>query len=130
MGYVREIIDKILHLQSRFYPEVEEYFLMGAGNVSLLRVVGIDGESVLLKCDGSRITYAQGDESPKHILRCTSDTFLSILSVDETLREAVTKGHFIIESASNGNIELVECEKWARAFGNFQGILRKYLGVV
>ena len=129
MGYVKEIIDKILHLQSRFYPDAEEYYTMGAGNVSLLRVVGFDGESVLLKCDGSRIEYAQGDEPLVHIFRCTADTFLDVLSGDKDLREAITKNQFVIESASNGHIDLVECEKWARAFVNFKGMLRKYLGV-
>ena len=128
---MKDIIDRFLKLQNRFYPDAEEYFTMGAGNVSLLRVVGVDGESVLLKCtsDGRRIEYAQGDEAPVHIFRCTADTFLDVLSGDENLREAVTKGHFVIEAASNGHIDLIECEKWARAFGGFQGILRKYLGV-
>lgn len=129
MGYVKEIIDRFLRIQNRFYPEAEEYFSMGAGNVSLLRVVGVDGESVLLKCDGRRVSYARGDEAPVHILRCTTDTFLDLLSGEENLRTAVTKGHFVIESASNGHIDLVECEKWSKAFGNFRGILKKYLGV-
>jgi len=129
MPYVREIIDKFLSLQSRFYPEAEEYFSMGEGNVSLLRVVGVDGESVLLKCEGSRIEYAQGNETPIHILRCTCDTFLNVLSGDEDLREAITKGHFLIESASTGSIDLVEAEKWSRAFERLKGLIRKYVGL-
>lgn len=129
MGYVHEIIEKVLALQKRFYPEVEEYFAMGEGKVSLLKVVGIDGESVLLKCSKNRIVYAQGNETPIHIFRCTSDTFLNVLSGDEDLREAITKGHFLIESASTGSIDLVEAEKWSRAFSRLKGLIRKYVGV-
>lgn len=129
MPYVREIIDKFLSLQSRFYPEAEEYFSMGEGKVSLLRVVGVDGESVLLKCDGSSIKYANGKETPIHIFMCTCDTFLNVLSGDEDLREAITKGHFLIESASTGSIDLVEAEKWSRAFERLKGLIKKYVGV-
>ena len=128
-GYVKEIIDKFLTIQSRFYPDVEEYFSMGEGKVSLLRVVGIDGESVLLKCSRGRIEYAQGNEPPVDIFRCTTDTFLDVLSGDEDLREAITKGHLLIESASTGSVDLVECEKWARAFSRLKGLVKKYVGV-
>ena len=128
MPYVREIIDKFLSIQNRFYSEAEEYFSMGEGKVSLLRVVGVDGESVLLKCDGSRIKYAQGNETPIHIFRCTPDTFLNILSGDQDLREAITKGHFLIESASTGSIDLVEAQKWSKAFDRLKGLIRKYVG--
>jgi len=129
MPYVREIIDKFLRIQNRFYPEAEEYFSMGEGKVSLLRVVGVDGESVLLKCNKSRIEYAKGDETPVDIFRCTSDTFLNVLSGDEDLREAITKGHFLIESVKTGSVDLVECEKWAKAFSRLKGLIRKYVGV-
>lgn len=130
MGYVKDIIDKLLHIQGLFYPEVEEYFSMGAGKVSLLRVVGVDGESVLLRCDGRKLEYAKGDETPVHIFKCTSDTFLSILAGEETMRAAVTENHFVIENASTGSIDLVECEKWARAFSSLGGLMRNYVGAL
>ena len=129
MPYVREILDKLLHIQSRFYPEVQEYYKQGEGRVSLLRVVGVDGETVLLKVDQGRLQYAQGDEDPEHIFRCTSDTFLNVLSGDESLREAITKDHFLIESAKTGSVDLVECQKWAKAFSHMKGLLRKYIGI-
>jgi len=129
LGYVKEVIDKILKIQNRFYPETKEYYSMGEGRVSLLRVVGVDGETVLLRCNKGRIEYAQGDETPVHIFRCSSDTFLSVLSGDEDLREAVTKGHFLIESASTGSIDLVEAEKWSKAFDRLKGLIRKYVGL-
>ncbi len=129
MGYVKAIIDKLLSLQARFYPEAKEYYAMGEGKVSLLRVVGVDGETVLLKCQGGRIQYAQGNETPVHIFRCTSDTFLDILSGDEDLREAITKGHLIIEDASTGTIDLVEAERWSKAFERLRGLVKKYVGV-
>ena len=124
-GYVKEIVNKLLGLQKRFFPEMEEYFTMGEGKVSLLRVVGIDGESVLLRCNKGRITYAQGDETPMHIFRTSSDSFLNVISGDEDLREAITKGHFLIESASTGSIDLVEAEKWAKGFSRLRYLLKK-----
>lgn len=74
IGYVKKIIDKLLKLQNRFYPEVKEYYTIGKGKVSLLRVIGVDGESVLLKCNGSKIEYARGDETPEHIFVCSTDS--------------------------------------------------------
>lgn len=129
MGYVKAIIDKLLSIQDRFYPDTREYLAMGEGKVSLLRVVGVDGESVLLKVEGGRIKYAQGNETPVHIFRCTTDTFLDLISGEVDLREAMTKGHFIIENASTGTIDLVEMEKWAKAFERLRRVLRKYVGV-
>ncbi len=128
MGYIKNIVDKLLSIQERFYPEAKEYYKMGEGKVSLLRVVGVDGEAILLKCQGGRIQYAQGDEAPVHIFRCTVDTFLDILSGDEDLREAITKGHFLIESASTGTIDLVEMEKWSKVFERLKGLVLKFVG--
>ncbi|MEM1750721.1 MAG: hypothetical protein QW088_07385 [Desulfurococcaceae archaeon] len=128
MGYVKKIIDKLLALQDRFYPEVSEYYRIGEGRVSLLRVVGVDGDSVLLKVEGGRIKYARGDETPIHIFKTSVDTFLDIVSGDEDLRDAITKGHFIIENASTGTIDLVEMQKWCSAFSRLKGLVMKYLG--
>ena len=128
-GYVKDFIEKLLSIQARFYPEAEEYFSMGEGKVSLLRVVGVDGETVLLKCNRGRIEYAKETETPEDIFRCTSDTFLNVLSGDEDLREAITRRHFLIESAKTGTIDLVECQKWAKAFERLKGLIRKYVGV-
>jgi len=128
MGFVKDIIDKLLRIQDRFYPDVYEYYKIGEGKVSLLRVVGVDGESVLLKVDGGKIKYAQGNENPIHIFRCSTDTFLDLLSGEEDLRSAITKGHFVIESASTGTIDLVEMERWSKAFSRFRGLINKYIG--
>ncbi|MBW2671889.1 MAG: hypothetical protein JRD89_00570 [Deltaproteobacteria bacterium] len=126
MGYVKEIIDRFLKIQDRFYRDVKEYTTGADGRVSLLRVVGIDGDSVLLKYQYGRIRYANENEEPVHIFRCTVDSFLNILSGDEDMREAITKGHFVIEDARDGNIDVVECEKWAKAFSRMRGILGRY----
>jgi len=127
-SFKRKLLELLLRLQNKFYPEVEEYASNINERVSLLRVVGIDGESLLLKYHNGRISYAKGNETPVHIFRTTIDTFLDVLSGDEDLRESITKGHFVIENASTGSIDLVECEKWARAFNNLKGIIRKYFG--
>ncbi|MEM1681046.1 MAG: hypothetical protein QXZ56_07560, partial [Sulfolobales archaeon] len=56
------------------------------------------------------------------------NTFLDIVSGDEDLRDAMTKGHFIIENASTGTIDLVEMERWAKAFSRLRGLVTKYMG--
>jgi len=127
-GHVKDLIERLLQIQARFYPEAKEYFSMGEGKVSLLRVVGADGETVLLKCSRGRIEYAGENDAPMDIFRCTTDTFLDVLSGDKDLREAITKGHFLIESASTGSVDLVECERWAKAFERLKGVIRKYVG--
>lgn len=129
LGLVKKIVDRLLRIQNRFYPEVEEYTGQVDERVSLLRVVGLDGESILLKYNRGKLDYAHGNETPVHIFRTTTDTFLNVLSGDKELREAVTKGHFVIENASTGDIDLVECEKWAKAFNNLKGMVRKYFRV-
>jgi hypothetical protein len=77
-------------------------------------------------CDGARIMYADGNESAKHIFTCSIDTFLSILSGEESLREAITKKHFAIENAETGEIDLVELEKWSRTFERLRYLLKKF----
>ena len=127
MGFVKDIIDKLLNLQSRFYPDVAEYYRLGEGKVSLLRVVGVDGETVLLKCSQGRIEYAQGNETPNHIFRMSTDTFLNIICGEEDLREAITKGHFTIEDANTGSIDLIELERWAKAFDRLKRLVIRYV---
>ncbi len=125
MGNVKKIVDKLLQLQDRFYKEAEEFYQEGKGRVSMLKVVGIDGETLKLKCDGQRIVYAEGNEEPVHVLKCTMDCFLDVVSGDLSLREAITKGNFVIETASDGNINLIECEKWAKSFRAMSAIVAK-----
>jgi len=129
MGYVRSIIDKLLTLQEMFYPEVEEYYREGEGRVALLKVVGDDNESVLLKCEKGKIRYAREDEKPVHIFRVSIDTFLDLVSGEKDIRECMAKGSFIIESSSTGTVDLVEMEKWAKAFYRLRNIINKYIGV-
>ncbi|MEM3994906.1 MAG: hypothetical protein QXW40_05910 [Thermofilum sp.] len=129
MGYVKMIIDKLLALQDKLYPEAVEYYKAGEGKVSLLRVVGVDGESVMLKVEGGRIKYARGDETPVHIFKTSVDTFLDLISGEEDLRDAITKGHFVIENASTGTIDLVEMQKWASAFSKLKKLITRFMYV-
>jgi len=124
MGYIKRILDKVLSMQERFYPEAKPYIMQGEGLVSLLRVVGLDGETLLLKCEGGRIRYASGDENPIHIFKVSEDTFLDILSGDESLRQAITLNHMTIENTRTGQIDLVEMQKWSRAFEELRGLLK------
>ncbi len=125
MGYVKQIIDKLLALQDKFYSYAEEYFKQGEGKVSLVKIVGIDGENVMLKVRGGRIQYASDNEKPIHIFKCSIDTFLDLITGEEDLREAITKGHFVIEQASTGTIDLVELEKWSQAFSKLKHLINK-----
>jgi len=121
MGRYRRIIDKLLALQKLFYLSdrtAEQWMKEGEGNVALLQIVGVSGESLLLKYEHGRLDYARGDESPKHVFVTSEDTFLDLV-VDptaENLRSKITKGHFAIRDASTGEINLVEVQKWVRGF--------------
>ena len=125
----KEIIDRLIRLQENFYPEVQEYYKMGEGNVSLLRLRGVDGGTLLLKCENNRIKYAQGNETPIHTFTCTPDTFLNIWLGTQTLRHAITENHFMIESVKTGTIDLVEAQKWARAFEKSRGLIKRFIGL-
>jgi len=118
MGEVKDILDYLFRLQDRFYKDVEEYYKEGEGRVSLLRVTGIGGETVLLKVENQRLKYARGDETPIHIFKLSFDTFLDILErpTEENIRSKWTKNALVIEDASTGAPNIVEFEKWARAF--------------
>jgi len=124
-GYVKRLVDKLISLQDRFYPDIWPYLRQGKGNVAFLRVVGEGGDNVLLKCNGEKIMYAEGNEKVKHIFTTHIDTFLKILAGEETLREAVTKRHFVIENAETNEIDVVELEKWARTFERMRYLLKK-----
>lgn len=124
MGYVKRIVDKLLKLQDKLYPYVADYYAAGEGRVGLLRVVGVDGEEVLLKCEGGRLVYAKPGEKPHHVFKCTTDTFLSLVLGEEDFREALAKGHLVIESGFTGEVDVVEMEKWARAFERLRHVIR------
>jgi len=116
-------------MQEKFYPDVWPYLHQGRGNVALLRVIGEKGDTLMLKCNGSKLMYADGNEKVKHIFTCTVDTFLNLLSGEETMREAVTKRHFAIEDAESGEIDIVEIEKFSRAFERLRYLLKKILAI-
>lgn len=125
MGYIRKLVDKIMDLQEKYRPDLEEYVHEGKDRVALLRVVGTSGETLLLKEQGGHIRYATGKETPVHIFRCSEDTFLDILANDTTIRKEATLGrrHFTIEDAKSGEINIVELAKWSRAFDRMRGLL-------
>jgi hypothetical protein len=123
-GYIKNLLDKIIAMQDRFHPDLAEYTQEGEGRVARLNIVGMDGELILLKEEGGRIRYADPNEKPVHVFRCSSDTFLDLLSGDSTVRKEATLGHFIIEDADSGEINLVELEKWSKAFERMRGLLQ------
>ena len=125
----KDIIDHIIRIQERFYPEVQEYYKMGEGRVSIFRLEGIGGGTLYLKCENNRIKYAKDTETPFHIFTCTPDTFLNIWLGIETMRQAITMNHFMIEATSTGDVDAVEVQKWSRAFETSRGVIRKYFGI-
>jgi len=130
MGRYLKLIDKLIRAQQELAEKdkrVRDYWSSGEGNIGLLRVVGTDGESILLKVKDGRIVHASRDEKPIHVFKCSEDTFLDILSKEMTLREAATKGHFSIEDSDTGEINLVELQKFAKAFEELNYLLRKIL---
>lgn len=123
MGYIKNLMDKLISLQERIRPDLEEYVQEGKGRVALLRIVGMDGETLLLKEENGRMKYAEKGEKAVHIFRCSSDTFLDLLAGDSTVRKEATLGHFTIEDAESGEINLIELEKWSKAFARMKGLL-------
>jgi len=116
-------MDKVIALQTKFRPDMEEYYQEVKTRTALLRIVGLDGETLVLKVNNGRISYGDPDDKPLHVFRCSSDTFLDLLSGDTTVRKAATLGHFIIEDANTGDINIVEIEKWSKAFDRMRGML-------
>ena len=117
-------MDKIISLQNKFRPELEEYTQGIVSRAAILRIVGVDGETLLLKLENGNVHYGDASDKPVHIFRCSSDTFLDLLAADTTVRKAATLGHFTIEDANTGDINVVEIEKWSRAFDNMRSLLK------
>lgn len=130
MTFVREVVERLIRLQDKIAPSAEDLIAEQEGRCSVLRVVGTkERENLLLKIQNGRISFAQPRTQPYHVFKCTKDTFLNLLTGDETVREAVTKKHFVVEDATTGTIDLVECEKLSKAFTRLGGLLRQVLGV-
>jgi len=127
MSDFKNILDTLLRIQGKIlsYPSAKRAYKKGEGNVSLLKVVGPGEQEFLLKAQNGRIQYAEGWENPKHILLTSQDTFLNIFKGLETVREAISKGHFAIKDAETKEIDLVEEENWSKAFSNLRDTIRK-----
>jgi len=127
MTYLENILNKLMSLQKKFLsnPSAKRVYKEGEGNVSLLRIVGSGGQDFLLKAKDGGIEYAEEGDVPKHIFRTSEDTFLNVLSGEETIRKAITRGHFTIEDAETKEIDLVEMEKWSDTFSRLRGLIRK-----
>lgn len=124
LGYIKNLVEKLFLLQDKFKPELDEYTQEEKGRVALLRVVGLSGETLLLKEQNGRLQYAESGDQPVHVFRCSEDTFLDLLAGDTTIRKEATLGHFTIEDAESGDINLVELERWAKAFERMKGLLK------
>lgn len=124
MGYIKNLMDKVIALQTKFRPDMEEYYQEAKTRTALLRIVGLDGETLVLTVNNGRISYGDPNDKPVHVFRCSSDTFLDLLSGETTVRKEATLGHFTIEDANSGEINIVELEKWSKAFDRMRGLLK------
>lgn len=125
LGDYKEIIDLVIRLQDKFTTDLEEYMQEGEGRIALLRVIGSGGENILLKEEGGRIKYALESDKPVHIFKCSEDTFLDILDNKTTVRQEWNLGHFTIEDAKSGEVNMTEIFKWSRAFDRMKGLLKE-----
>jgi len=124
LGYIKNLMDKVISLQNRFRTDLEEFYQEVKSRTALLRIVGLDGETLLLKVENGKIKYGDPNEKPVHVFRCSSDTFLDLLSGDTTVRKEATLGHFTIEDANSGEINIIELEKWSKAFDRMRGLAK------
>jgi len=77
MGRYLKLIDKLIRAQQELAENdkrVRDYWSSGEGNIGLLRVVGTDGESILLKVKDGKIVHASRDEKPIHVFKCSEDS--------------------------------------------------------
>jgi len=131
MGRYKRIIEKLIALQNKFFLDAKPYYEQGKDKVALLRVVGLEGETLLLKCDGDRILYADGDQSPTEVFECSEDTFIDLVAepTAENFTDKVTLGHFCIRNGKTGEISIVEIEKWKRGFERLGRVAKHLVGV-
>lgn len=94
---------------------------------SILKVLGLDGETLTLKFANDVLAYATKFDKAEHVFKCSEDTFLNLLVKQENIRTAATLGHFTVENAADGLINLVELEKWAKFFDNISDAIIKGL---
>jgi len=125
MGYIKDLTDKIISVQSMIFGYVDKDDLVeGEGNIAELEVLGVNGERLRLKFDGSRIRYAENSEMPLHIIRMSEDTYLDLIDGDTDLGTELDLGHITFE----GENWLYHATKWRQGFERIRGILRRLIG--
>lgn len=123
--YVTRIVKKLIRYQDTLMdePEAKVRAREGDGRVTLLRVTGENGADLLLKAEDGRVGYADERQPKDHIIKCSEDTFLNLLTREMSMREAIARNHLVIEDARDGRINLAEMKKWGDAFNNLSGLL-------
>jgi len=128
LSKLRRMLDKIMDVQSKFpKKQIQPFMDDGEGRCSLLRVVGREGEKVLLQVKNGRLQYAPVGAKHIHVFVTTYDVFLDLLLGDIDMRQAITKQLFIIENAKTQSIDLLECEKWSSAFNDLGAMIGKVI---
>lgn len=129
LGYIRNLLDFIMRMQSKYRPDLEQYYQEGRGRIAMLKICGSSGETLLLKEGGGAINYASPGEKAADVFQCSEDTFLDILAAaiggkaKGVLREKWNNNHFVIMNAETGEADVVQIEKWARAFDLWGNLL-------
>jgi len=132
-SWVKRLLDRLIKLQDRYYPVIEEIRQEEGdieGRCSILTVRGPKGGSYKLMVKNGRIAWADDSVKPIHHLVTSEDTLLDLLTGECSFREAVDKSWIAIRSTETGTLDVVEMEKWSRAFSRFEHLIRKFIGGV
>ncbi|MDI6886888.1 MAG: hypothetical protein QMD22_11235, partial [archaeon] len=99
---MKEILDNILGMQQALKESAREYdrrFLEkeieeGAGNIGELWIEGEDGGRFKLHLTKEGfIDYAPENSKPRHIIRMSVDTFLSLIAMETDFQKEYMRGH-------------------------------------
>lgn len=129
IGYIRNLVDFIMKMQAKFRPDLAQFYEEGHERVARLNILGTTGETLLLKEHNGSMMYAQPGDKAVDIFQCSEDTFLDILTAaigghaKGVLRQKWGNNNFRILNAETGETDIVQIEKWARAFDTWGNLL-------
>lgn len=125
MGYVKDIMDRVIRIQELILSGVNQQDLdEGEGNTAEVQIVGVDGESMRLRFDGDRVRYADENETPLHVIRMSTDCFIDLIEGTADLDYLHNNGYVTFY----GRDWLYHATKIKRGFVGIRGILKRIFG--
>jgi len=129
MSYSRQIIEKLVEIQDKFYGEAKP--IIDSEGVkercSILSVIGPEGETMKLKLKDGKLSFADSNDIPVHHFKVTEDAFLKIVAGELEPSEAFDKKKATILDYEDGGINIVEIIKWKQAFGKMRHVMDKFI---